>query len=63
MSDVLGVRVFSATKARDREVLGDVITAWLQAHPERRVFDRIVVQSSDASFHCVTIVLFYLYGA
>lgn len=59
MRDVLGVRVFTATKARDREALGDVITEWLRANPDHHVFDRIVVQSSDASFHCLTIVLFY----
>ena len=63
MSEVLGVRVFSASKAREREALDDVVTAWLHSNPDHRVFDRIVLQSSDASFHCLTIVLFYFYTA
>jgi hypothetical protein len=55
----LGVKVFSATKARDREVLGERVTEWMREHPELEVFDRIVTQSSDAAFHCVAITLFY----
>jgi len=55
----LGLKVFSATKARDREGLGDVITSWIRAHPECDVFDKIVTQSSDAEFHCLAITLFY----
>ncbi len=55
----LAVKVFSATKARDREVLGEVITVWMRAHPQARMIDQIVRQSSDAEFHCLTIVLFY----
>ncbi|HTR56307.1 MAG TPA: hypothetical protein VMJ10_36790 [Kofleriaceae bacterium] len=55
----LGVKVFSATKARDRDALGDMITDWIRAHPEVEVFDKIVTQSSDAEFHCLAITLFY----
>ena len=55
----LGVKVFTATKARDREVLGDTITTWIRQNPQARVFDRVVRQSSDAEYHCLTIVLFY----
>ncbi|MBS1123853.1 MAG: hypothetical protein H6Q90_6081 [Deltaproteobacteria bacterium] len=54
-----GVKVFSATKARDREALGDAITTWIDQHPERRLVDKIVTQSSDSEFHCLTITLFY----
>jgi hypothetical protein len=55
----LGLKVFSSTKARDRELLGDTITAWIGSHPEFVVFEKIVTQSSDAEFHCLTITLFY----
>ena len=27
------VKVFSATKAKDRELLGDRVTAWIAEHP------------------------------
>ena len=54
-----GVKVFSATKAKDREELGDQITRWLRANPDVRVLDKIVTQSSDSEFHCITITLFF----
>ena len=52
------VKVFSATKARERDGLGDRITEFLQ---ERKplIVDKIVTQSSDKEFHCLTITLFY----
>lgn len=54
-----GVKVFSATKAREREELGETVTRWLKSSPEIEVVDRVVSQSSDNEFHCLTIVLFY----
>lgn len=54
-----GVKVFSATKAREREDLGENITRWLRANPALRVVDKVVTQSSDREFHCLTITLFY----
>lgn len=54
-----GVKVFSATKAREREDLGSVITQWLHRNPHVRVQDKVVTQSSDREFHCLTITLFY----
>ena len=54
-----GVRVFSTTLARDRETMGDTITRWLQNNPGVEVVDRVVTQSSDKEFHCLTITLFY----
>jgi hypothetical protein len=54
-----GVRVFSATKVKERQLLGEQITAWLRDHPEIDVVDRIVTQSSDKEFHCLSITLFY----
>jgi hypothetical protein len=57
----IGLKVFSATKARDREFLGETITEWIRAHPDYEVFDRIVTQSSDSEFHCLAITLFFRY--
>jgi hypothetical protein len=54
-----GVKVFSATKAKDREELGEQITRWIRANPNVRVTDKIVTQSSDSEFHCITITLFF----
>ena len=51
------VKVFSATKARDRESLGERVTEWLLGHPEIQVLKTIVAQSSDSEFHCLSIVL------
>ena len=53
------VKVFSATKARDRGTLGDRVTAHLQGLPaDAEVVDTVVTQSSDSEFHCLTITLF-----
>jgi hypothetical protein len=54
-----GVQIFSASKFEERRRMGDEITAWLRANPERKVVDREVRQSSDSEYHCVTIILFY----
>jgi hypothetical protein len=54
-----GVKVFSATKAKEREELGDHVTRWLRSNADLEVVDRVVTQSSDNEFHCLTIVLFY----
>lgn len=55
----LGLKVFSATKARDRELLGETITDWIRSHPECEVFEKLVTQSSDAEFHCLAITVLY----
>jgi hypothetical protein len=54
-----GVKVFSATKAKEREELGETITRWLRSNADLEIVDRVVTQSSDDEFHCLTIVLFY----
>jgi hypothetical protein len=54
-----GVRVFSTTLARDREAMGENITKWIRDNPQFEVVDRVVTQSSDKEFHCLTITLFY----
>ncbi|MSP16061.1 MAG: hypothetical protein EXR73_05515 [Myxococcales bacterium] len=57
--DFDGVKVFSATKAREREELGEHITRWIRSNPASAVIDKIVTQSSDREFHCLTITIFY----
>jgi len=52
------VKVFTATKMKEREALGDQITQWLAANPTINIVRTEVVQSSDAEFHCFSIVLF-----
>ena len=54
-----GVKVFSATKAKEREELGETITRWLKANADVEVVDKVVSQSSDNEFHCLSIVFFY----
>jgi hypothetical protein len=59
MSAFDGVKVFSATKAKEREFLGDAITDWIRANPSLEVVDKVVTQSSDSEFHCLAITFFY----
>lgn len=54
-----GCKTFSATMSKDRAALGDVVTAWLNEHPEYAVVERTVLQSSDSEFHCLSITLWY----
>jgi hypothetical protein len=54
-----GVKVFSATKAREREELGDRLTDWIGKNPQLDIVDTVVTQSSDHEFHCLTITIFY----
>ena len=37
-----GVKVFSATKARELEDLGDQVTRWIRDNPAARIIDKIV---------------------
>ncbi len=54
-----GVKVFSTTLARDREMMGENITKWLKDNAALEIMDKVVTQSSDKEFHCLTITLFY----
>lgn len=54
-----GVKVFSTTLARDRESMGETMTRWLQEHRDLEIVDKVVTQSSDKEFHCLTITLFF----
>jgi hypothetical protein len=51
------IKVFSATKARDRDSLGERITTWLQENPGVEILRTIVSQTSDNEFHCLSMVL------
>jgi hypothetical protein len=54
------VRVFSCTKHAEREQLGERITSFIRQLPAGvTVVDKRVVQSSDAQFHCVSVVLYF----
>ncbi|CAN5171612.1 hypothetical protein BH11MYX1_BH11MYX1_18480 [soil metagenome] len=55
----LGLKIFSATKAKDREFLGETITDWIRAHPDFEIMDKVITQSSDAEFHCLAITILY----
>ncbi len=54
-----GVKVFSATKAKEREELGEIVTRWIKSNADLEIVDKEVSQSSDNEFHCLSIVLFY----
>ena len=54
-----GVKVFSATKAKEREGLGEVITRWIRENPDNEVIETRTLQSSDNEFHCLTIIVFF----
>ena len=54
-----GVKVFSATKAKEREELGEIVSRWVKTNPDLEVVDKEISQSSDNEFHCLSIVLFY----
>lgn len=57
-----GIKVFSATMARDRSALGEKITEWMTSNKSKKIVDKDVLQSSDSEFHCITIVLYYTEG-
>ena len=63
MSKFTGVKVFFATMIAQRQTLGEAVTRWLEDARARRpgfeVVDIVVRQSSDASFHCISICVFF----
>jgi folate-dependent tRNA-U54 methylase TrmFO/GidA len=59
MQSFTGIKVFSTTLARDRETMGENITRWIKENPNAEIVDKVVTQSSDKEFHCLTITLFY----
>ncbi len=55
-----GVKVFSATKQKDRDELGETATRWLNDRKGQiEIVDKTVTQSSDNEYHCLTITVFY----
>jgi hypothetical protein len=56
---ITGVQVFSTTKIKERVALGEKITEWVKEHPDAKIIRTSVVQSSDAEYHCLSIVIFY----
>jgi hypothetical protein len=63
MDQFNGVQVFTSTKREERDRLGDKVTDWLASHRDLRLVDKVVTQSSDSEFHCLSITLFYMRGA
>ena len=59
MAAYTGVKVFTATKAKEREELGTNVTRWLGENPQVKIVNTTVTQSSDNEFHCLTIIVFY----
>jgi hypothetical protein len=59
MDQFNAVQVFSATKWEGREKMGEQITAWIRNNPGIKIVDKVVTQSADSEFHCLTITLFY----
>jgi hypothetical protein len=59
VDQISGVKVFSSTMAQERERLGERISHWLSANPGLRIVDKVVLQSSDEAFHCLSVTLFY----
>lgn len=59
MAEYTGVKVFTATKAKEREELGEKITSWIQANSQVTITDTVIRQSSDNEFHCLSIIVFY----
>lgn len=55
-----GVKVFAATRQKEREELGETVTRWLRANADRiQIVDKRVTQSSDSEYHCITVTVFY----
>ncbi len=59
MTQYSGAKVFSATKAKERESLGESLTSWLRSRPDIELVKTVVTQSSDREFHCLSITVFY----
>ena len=54
------VKVFSATKHKERDELGEKITRWLSDREDSiEIVDTVVRQSSDSEYHCLSITIFY----
>jgi hypothetical protein len=54
-----GVKVFAATKAKEREELSENVNRWIKSNQDLEIVDKVVTQSSDDEFHCYSLVIFY----
>lgn len=52
------VQVFSETKYRERNRMGSAVTQFLIENSDLEVVDKVVSQSSDSEYHCLSITLF-----
>jgi len=59
MESFTGVKVFTTTLAREREVMGEAIGRWLAQNPNLEIVEKVVKLTSDQQFHCLSITLFY----
>jgi hypothetical protein len=59
LASSVGVKVFTATKAKEREELGEVMTLWLRQKGNPEILDTQINQSSDNDYHCLSISLIY----
>jgi hypothetical protein len=51
------VKVFTATKTKDRESIGETVTQWIATNPNAHILKTFVTLTSDDRFHCISIVL------
>lgn len=66
MSAFTGIKVISATMVAQRQVLGETVTRWLEEarrRPGFEIVDIVIRQSSDAAYHCISVVIFYREGS
>jgi len=55
-----GLKIFSATKQKEREELGETVTRWLDSMAGKiEIVDKKVTQSSDSEYHCIAVHVFY----
>lgn len=52
------VKVVSSSKREEHAHLGDWLMDWLDANPQLELVHTEVLQSSDMSHHCLTLVAF-----
>lgn len=57
--NVTGLKVFSATKYQERDVLGERVTEWIRARPNLEIEDIVIRQSSDSEYHCLSITVLF----
>ena len=54
------VKIFSATKHKDRDELGEKLTKWLEGMKDQiDIVDKVITQSSDSEYHCLAITIFW----